>query len=225
MAIPPIPNHIPPIPGAPKPPAPPRASNRIAHRKGQIWERWPGEAEDVFWFFKCYRDCAYPKGPSGPWVRRSIPSALRLALSRGADPETLPAPATLRTYATRYQWDTRVRSYDLFLDQTTEAVTLDELSRTQRAQVRRLAKLASLVEGELDRHEARLAAMNEAGEAITITTLRETAQILESLDKMERLERGAPTAVEHVTHTIDPDRMEEADLLELETLARKYANT
>lgn len=196
--------------------------------ESHIWDMWPNENRDQYGAFILFRDSAYPSGVAGEWVRRTIPNTIRIAHEKGW---TL-AQTTANTWHHQYGWADRARAYDLWLDQITKGSIESELIRMRRKQLRALAKISELVEGETDRHLARIDRLNRDQEGnpvdmpVTVTKPKELAQMLRHTVTMERLVMGETTeqigGLPGTTEVMDLTNCTLEDLREIERVRAKY---
>lgn len=168
-----------------------------------IWERYPNESENYYSYFRMYVESAYPEGPSGRFAPRSL---TKLAKQFGIQRKFV------SQLCVRYHWATRAGAWDRHIDRQRADATLDHVERMHKRHLRRLAKLGSLAEMELDKLLERAQSAD-----VSHLTAGEILKMLDFTQRSERLMQGEAT--EHVR--VDTDwNLEALDLNDLKDLAR-----
>lgn len=172
------------------------------------WERMERETDAASALFTAFRDMAFPEGPGGRYVPRSLTA---LASASGI------SHRYLRELSASFHWFSRAGAFDRALDAAKAEADITEVRRTRLRHTRLLAKARLALEGELDKWLQR-----SADPEVSSMSPREVMQGLEALVKMERLLVGEAT--DHVRVEDggwDLEALELGDLEKLEAIRRK----
>lgn len=143
------------------------------------WARLLNETDYQYALFQAFLGAGYPEGVTGPHKPRVVKDC---AIAWGVNPQTA------AQYSAGGNWFPRARAYDEWvLAQKTER-DMSALKRMRTAHERRLAKVAAIVDLELDKVHARA-----SDPVVPVATPGELRQLLEFLHKQERLLHGEPT--------------------------------
>lgn len=139
----------------------------------EAWERQPSESRKAYTAFCIYRDL-------GPRERSLIETARRYYLDR-----TRKRPVQVGVWSSKYNWVSRCKAYDEFIDEQRRQQALDEILEMAGRQAREGTQLQALGLKILQK----ISAQDPSGNVLDVVrALRTGAEI-------ERLARGMPTAI------------------------------
>jgi hypothetical protein len=165
------------------------------------WERLPRESDNQWSYFLCFRDMAYPNGPSGDFNTRNV-SALAAALGVSRN--------YLYKLQTSFKWQIRAGAYDRMLDAAKTEASMGEVAKIQRRQSRLLSKGETLLELELEKLIERAQANTDEGAMAP----REVIALMQTVLKWRRIVSGQSTQNVAVTRwNLDALSLEELEIL------------
>ena len=143
------------------------------------WAKLPKETDWQFALFQAFLASGYPDGVTGPHRLREVKSfAATVGVEYGLAAQ----------HSAGSHWFARARAYDeMILEQKVQR-DMSAIQRMRTSHERRLAKLAAIIDLELDKVHERA-----SDPVVPAATVGELRQLLEFLHKQERLLHGEAT--------------------------------